>query len=83
LREVLSNEAGRRLIGGIFHEWGLWKAIFCGPDATSAAFHEGLRSAAVGLAERIREIDPLILAQCEIDYRRFERDTREAVENDE
>jgi hypothetical protein len=74
LKEALSNEAGRRVIGGIFNECGLWKVIFPGEGAAAAAaFQEGARAVAVGLANRIREIDPMLLAQCEIDWKAFEQ----------
>jgi NADP-dependent 3-hydroxy acid dehydrogenase YdfG len=80
LQEVLSSEAGRRVIGGIFHDCGFWKAIFCGEAVQATAFQEGLRAAAVGLANRIREIDPTLIARCEIDWRNFEADARAANE---
>jgi hypothetical protein len=76
LRKVLSDEAGRRVVGGIFHECGLWKAIFCGEAVQAAAFQEGLRAVAVGLVNRIRDIDPMLVAQCETDYRNFEREVK-------
>lgn len=76
LQEVLSNEAGRRVIGGIFHECGLWNAVFCGEAPAAAAYREGLRAAAAVLVNRIREIDPMLIAQCEMDYQKAERDLK-------
>jgi hypothetical protein len=54
----------------------LWNAIFCGEAPAAAAYREGLRAVAVGLVNRIREIDPMLIAQCEIDYRKAEREMR-------
>jgi hypothetical protein len=74
LEIVLSIEAGRRVVGGIFHECGLWNAIFCGEGIAAASYREGMRAAAVCLVSRIREIDPMLIAQCEVDYRKAERE---------
>jgi NADP-dependent 3-hydroxy acid dehydrogenase YdfG len=83
LQDVLSNEAGRRVIGGIFHECGFWKAIFCGEAAAAQAFNEGLRSVAVGLANRIRKIDPMLIARCEMDYQQAKHEAASHREDEE
>jgi hypothetical protein len=68
---VLSSEAGRRVFGGIFHECEFWREVFY-TDSVATAYHEGLRAAALSLANRILATDPMLLAQCEIDWRKFE-----------
>jgi hypothetical protein len=80
LQDVLSSEAGRRAIGGIFHDCGLWEAPFCGEGSTAQAFTDGRRAVAVEIANRIREIDPMLVARCEIEHRNFELEWEEAME---
>ena len=71
LKEVLSTESGRRIVGSIFH--------LCRKDAGTlsvgsfahTAFQEGMRAVAVVLAGDIREIDPHLVAECEIAYAKF------------
>jgi NADP-dependent 3-hydroxy acid dehydrogenase YdfG len=83
LKEMLSSEAGRRVIGGIFHECGFWKAIFCGEAVAAAAFQEGMRATAVSLANRMRKIDPMLIARCEMDYQRAKHEANMKKEDEE
>lgn len=71
LREVLSTEAGRRIVGGIFY--------ICGKDAgclnvdsfVATAYREGMRAVANAVANDLRAVDPRLIVECEMAYERF------------
>jgi hypothetical protein len=73
LSKVLRTAAGRRVLGRIIESGHRDDSSFAAgcPDIT--AFNEGMRAIANLLANSIKEIDPRLLADCEIAHRDFER----------
>jgi len=65
--KVLSMEAGKRIIGGIFHNSGL------NNPGVKSEYYQGVRDLALVIANTLREIDPHLIAECEIAYENFLR----------
>ena len=65
--EILSNEAGRRIFGGIFCNSGL------NNPGVKNEYYQGVRDLALVIANTIREIDPHLISECEIAYTNFLR----------
>lgn len=57
-REILSSNAGKRVLGGIFDICGLTSTHLLGE------FQQGRRSVAAMVANTIREINPYGVAEC-------------------
>ena len=62
-KEVLSTDAGKRLLGGIFYAGGLNKM------AKRTDFEQGIFTMALIIANTVRDADPLGVAKCEIAYK--------------
>jgi hypothetical protein len=75
-REVLSTEAGRRVLGGIFYACRM-NVSGVGKDAVEMAYWSGLRDAALTVANTIRAIDAREVGACEAAYEKFLRTVRE------
>ncbi len=75
--EILSTDAGKRIFGGIF--------IAAGLNGTHEldGFYQGRRSLGQTIANTIREIDPRLLAECEIAYNDFMRRNDDAGRDDD
>lgn len=69
--EVLSTEAGRRVFGSIFHAGRMSAGTLDVNSPTMTAFQEGMRAMANMLANTIRQIDPHLVADCEVSYDTF------------
>jgi hypothetical protein len=76
LAAVLDMPAGRRLLARLMR-LGMRDRLTLSVDEGSGyavtAFNEGKRAIASAIAESVREIDPRLLARCEIDLGEFER----------
>ena len=70
-KEILSKEAGKRIFGGIFYNSGL------NSPGVKSEYYQGIRDLALVIANTLREIDPHLVAECEIAYTNFLR----SVEN--
>ena len=66
-KEVLSTDAGKRVVGGIFYRSGL------NSPGVKSEYYQGVRDFALVIANTIREIDPHLIADCETAYKDFER----------
>ena len=66
-KEVLSTDAGKRIVGGIFYKSGL------NSPGLKSEYYQGVRDFALVIANTIREIDPHLIADCEKAYKDFER----------
>ena len=66
-KEILATEAGKRIFGAIFHFANIYGAY------ELDAFQQGRRSMGLTIANTIREIDPRLVADCEIAYFDFRR----------
>ena len=71
LKEVLSTEFGRRIVGSIFHLCRKDAGTLAVSSFAHTAFQEGMRAVAVILSGDIREIDPHLVADCEVAYAKF------------
>ena len=71
-REVLSTEAGRRVLGALFFIGNIFGAEF-NSSSEGAAYMQGQRAAVMSVVNVLREIDPRLVGECEIAYREFER----------
>ncbi len=56
--EILSSDAGKRVLGGIFYQCGLTSAQPMGE------FKQGRRSVAAMIANTVREVNPYGVAEC-------------------
>ena len=72
-KEVLSSEAGRRVLGGIFYDAHLNRTIrgFVASDTNSMAYEHGRRDLAMDIANTLREVNPFGVATCEVAYQDF------------
>ena len=70
--EVLSTEAGKRMIGGIFHVCGL-NASGISREPLEMTYQMGLRDAGLAVANTLRELHPRLVGECEAAYRDFIR----------
>ena len=75
-REVLSSEAGKRILGGIFYECRLTY-----PGMLNE-FQQGRRSIAVQIENTIREVNPYGLADCLTAYEDFMKEYRDDERRD-
>ena len=71
LSEVLSTEAGRRVFGSIFYFGRMNISTFDVSSPTMTAYNEGLRAMANMLANTIRQVNPHLVADCEVCYDTF------------
>ena len=76
-KEVLSTDAGKRIVGGIFYKAGL------NSPGLKDEYYQGIRDFALVIANTIREIDPHLIADCETAYKDFERRFDDARNNDD
>ena len=63
--EILNTDAGRRILGGIFH------AARLNTPALLNDYMQGRRDMALTIANTVREVSPHSLANCEISYQNF------------
>ena len=70
--EVLSTEAGRRVFGGLFHACDL-NSITLSESPAAMAYQQGMRAAALIVANRIRQIDPRLVGECDLAWSEFLR----------
>ena len=63
--EILSKKAGLRIFGGIFF------AARINGTGLMSEYYQGRRDLGVEIANTIREINPRMIADCEIAYREF------------
>ncbi len=68
--ELLSNEAGRRVFGGFFHACGL-NSITLSESPAAMAYQQGMRAAALIVANRIRQLDPRLVGECDLAWSKF------------
>lgn len=68
--EMLSSEAGRRVLGGIFC-WGGLNTPTGWPGAEAAAYQAGRRDLALQIANKLKEADALGVGSCELAYAEF------------
>jgi hypothetical protein len=73
LRTVLSVASGRRVFGRIFRDCFMYSSTFAAGSFDMTAYLEGKRDAANLIANAMREIDPVLVAECEAAYDEFER----------
>lgn len=66
-QEILSSEAGRRIFGGIFF------ATYQNTAGLLNDYQQGMRDSGLRIANTIREIDPRLIAECEISCKEFMR----------
>lgn len=64
-REILSSEAGMRVLGGIFYRGGLMKTSYL------IDYQQGRRSLAMEIANTIYEVNPYGVADCLTAYEDF------------
>lgn len=84
-REILSSEAGKRVLGGIFHIGRLNGVGLC------TDYSQGMRDLAVKIANTVYEVKPYGVADCMTAYEEFmkeypddeRRDDTEPYEYDE
>lgn len=69
---VLSTEAGRRVFGGLFHACDL-NSITLSESPAAMAYQQGMRAAALIVANRIRQIDPRLVGECDLAWSEFLR----------
>lgn len=74
-REILSNEAGKRIFGGIFFAAGL-----TGTQELNA-FYQGRRSVGIQIANTIRMLDPRLVGECEMAYVEMRRNYEDERDN--
>mgnify|MGYP006989061529 CR=1 FL=1 len=65
-KELLSSEAGKRTLGGIFYAAGLNEPGGWVPEA--AAYRAGRRGLGLMSANTLREANPFGVANCEVAY---------------
>jgi hypothetical protein len=73
LKNVLALDSGKRLIGRLAGCAAPGHTTLVAGSFELSAYNEGLRAAACVLANAVREIDPRLLAECEIAVREFEK----------
>ena len=64
-KEILSTDAGKRIIGGIFFAAGL------NNPGVKSDYYQGVRDLALVIENTLREINPHLIADCEIAYTDF------------
>ena len=64
-KEILSTDAGKRIIGGIF------LAAKLNQVGARNEYYQGLRDLALIIANTIRDINPHLIADCEIAHKEF------------
>lgn len=69
-RELLSTDAGRRVLGGFFHACGA-NSVTLAESPAAMAYQQGMRAAALLLSNRIRQIDPRLVGECELAWSGF------------
>ncbi|MBQ9526714.1 MAG: hypothetical protein IJR68_03810 [Fretibacterium sp.] len=86
-KEVLSSEAGRRVLGGIFDAAHLNEPIGWPGDERTAGYDAGRRDLALRVANTLREIDPLAPALCDVAWaemkKTFERSEEDGGDGDD
>ena len=78
-KEVLSSEAGRRVLGGIFDAANLNEPGGWVPEA--AAYRAGRRDLGLMVANTLRKVNPFGVATCEVAYQNM-IETYERSEDD-
>ncbi len=69
-KEVLSSDAGRRVLGSFFDACGMTR-LGGAQDAYWAGYDKGLRDAGTMVANSIREIDPRLVGECELAFQKM------------
>ena len=80
-KEVLSSEAGRRVLGGIFHAAHLNELIGWAGSEQAMVHNAGQRDLALRVANTLREVNPFGVAICEVAYQNM-IETYERSEDD-
>jgi len=80
-KELLSSEAGRRVLGGIFYNAKLNMPLYAVMNTADMGYQAGCRNLAIQIANTVREVDLLGVAQCEAAYQNL-MDTYERSEDD-
>ena len=70
-KEVLSSEAGRRVLGGIFYDGRLNAVAGWPSNELIASYVAGKRDLAMDIANTLREVNPFGVATCEVAYQDF------------
>jgi hypothetical protein len=83
LRRILELDSGKRVIGRILENNFRDRTTLVVGSFEHTAFNEGFRDAANMIANTIRDIDPHLIAECEIAVREFEKQFEETEEYDE
>lgn len=65
--EILSNEAGKRIFGGIFY------AARINATGLKNDYQQGIRDMGMLIANTIREVNPVLIAECEKAYQEIMR----------
>lgn len=60
--EILSNEAGKRIFGSIFY------ATRINSPGLKNDYQQGIRDTGIVIANTIREVNPVLIAECEKAY---------------
>lgn len=76
-KKVLSSDAGLRVFGGIFY------AARINDVQPMNEFFSGRRSMGQSIANTIRDIDPHIIAECELAYKEFQERNKDDDRRDD
>jgi hypothetical protein len=80
----METEAGKRVFGWLMDTSYRDRSSLVVGSFETTAYNEGMRAVANRLANTIRDIDPRLLAECEIAVREFDKVyAREAEQNDD
>ena len=76
-RQILSTDAGKRVLGGIFHRCGMWSTWLM------TEYSQGLRDLGVKIANTVYEASPYGLIECRLAYEDFLKEYPENERRDD